>query len=158
LSRSPSRDVPEIRGLTLINFISGLGSGAPTPGAGAACAVTLALSAACAAKAFAISARHSKESALDEAAARARAIASMALEGAQRDAADFRAWLKTHDQRAGAALQADATALFALAGELRTLIADWRPRTIAALTSDLDAADKLLRASIDIERRNLADL
>ena len=82
----------------------------------------------------------------------------MALEGAQRDADDFRGWLKTHDQRSGAALEADATALFALAAELEALIADRRAQTIASLTSDLDAAQKLLRASVDIERRNLAEL
>ena len=158
MSRPPSRDFAEIPGLTLSDFVSGLGSAAPTPGAGAAGAVALALGAACTAKAFAISARHIGDPALDQAAARARAIASMALEGAQRDATDFRGWLKTHDQGAGAALEADATALFALAAELETLIADRRAQTIASLTSDLDAAQKLVRVSIDIERRNLAEL
>jgi formiminotetrahydrofolate cyclodeaminase len=141
-----------------MDFVSGLGSAAPTPGAGAACAVTLALVAACAAKAFAISARHTGDDGLDRAATRARAIASMALEGAQRDAADFRGCLKTHDQRASAVLKADATALFALAAELGTLIAERRAQTISSLISDLDAAQQLLQASIDIERRNLAQL
>ena len=97
MSCSPPPDLPRIPELTLIDFISNLGSVAPIPGAGAAGAVALSLGAACAAKAFAISARHTGERALNDAAERARRIASIALVGAQRDATDFRAWLKFHD-------------------------------------------------------------
>lgn len=149
---------PPIPDLVLVDFISGLGSTAQTPGAGAAGAVALALGAGCAAKAFGISARHTKDDALDTAAERARAIASLALEGAQRDASDFRAWLKTHDRAADDALEADAGILFALASELEALITRGRPRVIPSLSADLDAALNLLRVCIDIERRNLADL
>jgi formiminotetrahydrofolate cyclodeaminase len=158
LSRSPPRDFPKIPELTLIDFISGLGSVAPAPGAGAAGAIALSLGAACAAKAFAISGRHTGERALNDAAERARAIAAIALEGAQRDATDFRAWLKSHDPGNDAALKTDASILFAVASELVTLIADKRPLTIPSLSADLDAALRLVQACVDIERQNLAEL
>jgi hypothetical protein len=158
LSPSTPGDPADIPDLTLVDFVSGLSSTASTPGAGAAGALALALGAACAAKAFAISARHTADKALEASAERARTIAALALEGAQRDAADFRAWLKVHDCEAGARLQADAGILFVLADELEALIAEGRLRTIPSLCADLDAALTLLRAGADIEKRNLADL
>jgi formiminotetrahydrofolate cyclodeaminase len=49
---------------TLTDFVTALGAATPSPGCGAAGAVALALAAGCAAKAFAISHKHTQNSAL----------------------------------------------------------------------------------------------
>jgi len=156
LGPEPAKRSPSIPGITLNEFISRLGSTDPVPGCGAAGAVALALGAACAAKALAISAAHTKDALQANAAERARKIASVALEGAQRDAADFQRWLKTHDPGAEAMLKADAHLLFALADELRQLIGAGRAHVIPSLIADLDAALDLASVCTAIEKRNLA--
>lgn len=151
-------DGNRISALGVADFVSMLGSGRPTPGSGAAAAIVLALAAACAAKAFTISVRHTGNSALDAAADRARSIAAIALEGAQRDADDFRAWLASHDGETGKALRDDSRSLFDVAEELRDLITRNEAGVYASLRPDIAAARDLVHAFTAIERRNLETL
>ena len=144
--------------LTLKAFLDAISQAKPAPGAGAAGDVALALAAACAAKAFAISARHVQDAGLDQAAEQARSIAGLALAGAQWDAEDFTALLKTHDAAAGGALRRDGEAMLALAAQLRTLIRAHEDHTTAAMAGDLIAAEALIAAFETIERRDLQEL
>ena len=157
MSRPPSRDFPRIPGLTLIDFVSGLGSVAPTPGAGAAGAVTLALGAACAAKAFAISARHAQDPVLAEVADKAREIALLALAEADWDAEDYPAVLH-REPGAEAALRRDGETALTLADALAVLIEAQASRVIPTLSGDLAAARALLAAFESIGRENLREL
>lgn len=143
---------------TLTDFVSRLGSAEPSPGSGGAGAVALALAAGCAAKAFAISYQHNKSAGLDKATDRARAIAAIALEGAQRDGDDFRAWLRSQTASTAAALEEDARALFHLSGELERLLTDNRTHVISSLEADVLAAWDLIGAFKAIEARNAAAL
>ena len=158
MSKLKSAGLHQIAALELSEFVTRLGSVAPTPGSGAAAAVALALAAACAAKAFAISVRHAANPKLDAAADHARSIAAIAMEGAQRDADDFRDWLASHDSQTVKALRDDARALFALASQLMKLIVDNEAMVVASLRADTDAARDLANAFMAIERRNLGTL
>jgi formiminotetrahydrofolate cyclodeaminase len=142
----------------LAEFVDRLASHEPAPGSGAAGAVALALAAACAAKAFSISHRHNAAPELSAAAERASLVATIALEGAQRDGDDFRAWLKTHSAVAVRRLEEDANVLAALCAELEELIRDLTPRVADSLISDLASARDLARAFAAIEERNRSEL
>lgn len=150
--------LPTISRQTLADFVRSLASTAPAPGAGAAGAVTLALAAGCAAKAFAISHRHNNDSGLERAAHRACAIATIALEGAQRDGDDFRAWLRSHADSAVKALEQDARILLSLSEDLEKLIASHRGQVVHSLESDILSALDLVAAFNTIETRNAAEL
>ena len=145
---------PTISRQTLTDFANGLASATPSPGSGAAGAVALALAAGCAAKAFSISNRHRTDNSLERATDRARVISAIALEAAQRDGDDFRAWLRSHTASAVAALQEDARALFSLSCELEQLLNDNRGNVIASLEPDLLSAWDLIGAFKAIESRN----
>jgi hypothetical protein len=142
----------------LADFVASLASHEPTPGSGAAGAVALALAAGCAAKAFSISHRHSGASELNAAAERARLIATIALEGAQRDAADFRAWLKTHAAVAAIRLEENANVLASLCAELEHLVSNHSSGVVESLTADIASAQDLARAFAAIEERNRSEL
>jgi hypothetical protein len=142
----------------LADFVTSLASPEPTPGSGAAGAVALALAAGCAAKAFAISERHNGAQELSAAAERARTIATIALEGAQRDAADFRAWLKTHAAVAVLRLEENANVLASLCEELDHLVRDHGARVTDSLMADIASAQDLAKAFTAIEERNRSEL
>jgi formiminotetrahydrofolate cyclodeaminase len=150
--------MPNLPRQALADFVASLASEEPTPGSGAAGAVALALAAACAAKAFAISHRHNGAPQLNAAAARARTIATIALEGAQRDSADFRAWLKTHEAIAAIRLEENANVLAALCAQLDQLMRDHAARVTDALIADIASAQDLARAFTAIEERNRSEL
>ncbi|HTI67312.1 MAG TPA: cyclodeaminase/cyclohydrolase family protein [Caulobacteraceae bacterium] len=146
---------------SLADFIDAVAADRPAPGAGAAAAVCLALAAGCAAKALRISARHrGGDDALAAAADRVQALARAALDGADRDAADFTALLHAHpgDHDPERALQADGQALLALATEMRRLVHRHQSAVIATLAGDLDAAVALSHAAEQVQRRNLAEM
>jgi hypothetical protein len=156
--KSPPVDCVAVSTQTLSLFVSELASTAVSPGSGAAAALALALAAGCAAKAFAISQRHNASAALREAADRARAIATVALEGAQRDADDFRAWLKAQTSSAVRSLENDTHLLLEMASELEQLISEHRNDVIDPLISDLAAAADFVAAFKAIETRNWGEL
>lgn len=139
---------------TLTDFVTGLGAATPSPGCGAAGAVALALAAGCAAKAFAISHKHAENSPLEQVLEQTRSIATIALEAAQRDGEDFRAWLRSQTASAVAALEEDARILFSLSRELERLLADHQGEVIASLEPDIRSAWDLIAASRAIEARN----
>lgn len=143
---------------TLTEFVNGLASASPSPGSGAAGAVALALAAGCAGKAFVISHRHNTNVGLDQAGDRARVIAEVALEGAQRDGDDFRAWLRSHTDSAVAALEQDARILFSLSRELEKLLNDNRSNVSASLEADVLSAWDFIAVFKAIEARNTAGL
>jgi formiminotetrahydrofolate cyclodeaminase len=143
---------------TLADFVNRLGSTAIAPGSGAAGAVALALAAGCLAKAFVISYRHTNASGLREAADHARSLATIALEGAQRDGDDFRRWLQSHSVPAAEALLQDARKLLCLSSVLQELIATHRPAVIPSLAADLGAALDFIAAFEAIETRNSGEL
>lgn len=143
---------------TLSDFIKDLGSGEPSPGAGAAGAVALALASGCAAKAFGISHRHQEVPGLDLAARRAATIATIALEGAQRDGEDFRAWLATHSTDAAERLQSHSDVLLSLHQELEHLIQIHGPHVRDTLLADLATARELGAAFRKIATRNQDEL
>ena len=149
-----------LSGLTLAALVEAVAADQPSPGAGAAASVSLALAAACAAKAFVISARHQQDGAdLTAAAGAAQAITARALDGAQQDAADFAAALKSrHGTAAEAALRADGEALLALVAALRDLIAANEGRFVTSLRGDLLAAIALSDAAERVHRHNLGEL
>jgi hypothetical protein len=152
----PSETEDKASHVTLKEFVKALGSDDVTPGCGAAGALTLALAAGCAAKAFALSARHNHIERLSKAAAESRAVALIALEGARRDARDFREWLKSHASTTSAeALNRDAQILFGVAGALEQLISANQHDVIGTLAPDIAAAKDLLVAFNAIEVRNL---
>jgi hypothetical protein len=151
-----SQSEPTISRQTLADFASGLGSATPSPGSGAAGAVALALAAGCAAKAFSISNRHNGDINLERATDRARVISIVALEAAQRDGDDFRAWLLSHTASTVAALQEDARVLFSLSRELEQLLTDNQGNVIASLEPDVLSAWDLIAAFKAIEARNAA--
>ena len=150
--------MPDVSRQVLADFVANLASQEPSPGSGAAAAVALALAAGCAAKAFAISHRHKAAPQLDAAAKRAVGIAAIALESAQRDGDDFRAWLKTHSAAAADRLQEDSRALCSLSAELERLVQDHTPHVIESLFADLAAARDLLKSFVAIENRNWSQL
>lgn len=150
--------MPNLSHQALAEFVANLASQEPTPGSGAAGAVALALAAGCAAKAFAISHRHSAAPELDAAAERARVIATIALEGAQRDSADFRAWLRTHEAGAVIRLEENANVLASLCAELERLVRDHTSRVVSSLLADIASAQDLARAFAAIEERNRSEL
>jgi hypothetical protein len=143
---------------SLSDFVNRLSSTAIAPGSGAAGAVALALAAGCVAKAFAISYRHTSASGLREAADHARSLATIALEGAQRDGDDFRRWLESHSAPAAEALRQDARKLFCLSSVLQELIATYRAAVIPSLTADVRAAMDFIAAFEAIETRNDIEL
>jgi formiminotetrahydrofolate cyclodeaminase len=143
---------------TLADFVKRLGSTAVAPGSGAAGAVALALAAGCVAKAFSISYRHTDASELREATDQARSLATIALEGAQRDGDDFHRWLQSHSAPAAEALRQDARKLLCLSSALRELIATYRAAVIPSLTADLGAALDFIAAFEAIETRNDGEL
>jgi formiminotetrahydrofolate cyclodeaminase len=143
---------------TLADFVKRLGSTAVAPGSGAAGAVALALAAGCVAKAFSISYRHTNASELREATDHARSLATIALEGAQRDGDDFRRWLASHSAPAAEALRQDARKLLCLSSVLRELIATYGAAVIPSLTADLGAALDFIAAFEAIETRNDGEL
>jgi hypothetical protein len=140
---------------TLANFVRGLASAKPAPASGAAAAVALALAAGCAAKAFSVSLRHVPHPQLTFAAQRAAAIAEIALEGAQRDADDFRAWLHLHAPGAVRALEDDARILFHVACELGELLSAQQSNVMDSLIPDIASAKDFLAAFKAVELRNL---
>jgi hypothetical protein len=150
--------MPKVSRQALADFVTNLASQEPAPGSGAAGAVALALAAGCAAKAFAISHRHNGAPELNAAAERAGAIAAIALEGAQRDGDDFRAWLKTHAAGAAHRLEEDAHVLASLCAELEQLVSDHTARVTGSLQADLASARDLARAFAAIEARNRSEL
>jgi methenyltetrahydrofolate cyclohydrolase len=150
--------MPEVSGQALADFITRLASQEPAPGSGAAGAVALALAAACAAKAFSISYRHNGVADLSAAAERAGVIATVALEGAQRDGDDFRAWLKTHSAAAVRRLEENANVLAELCAELQQLVREHTPLVTGSLVADLASAHDLARAFTAIEERNRNEL
>ena len=77
---------------------------------------------------------------------------------AQRDADDFRTWLKSHSAESLAALDKDATILFSLSSELRRLIEAHRSDVIQSLQPDILSALELMDAFRSIEMRNSTDL
>jgi hypothetical protein len=139
---------------TLTDFVSGLAAATPAPGSGAAGAVALALAAGCAGKAFAVSNKHSTSIDLEKALEQTRSIARIALESAQRDGDDFRAWLKSHSSGTVAALEENARILFSLSCELERLLTDNRSHIIASLEADILCARDLIAAFKAIEARN----
>ncbi len=140
---------------TLANFVRALASAKPAPASGAAAAVALALAAGCAAKAFSVSLRHVPHPQLSLAAQRATAIAEMALEGAQRDGDDFRAWLHLHAPDAVRALEDDARILFHMACELEELLSRQQSNVMDSLVPDIASARDFLAAFKAVEARNL---
>jgi formiminotetrahydrofolate cyclodeaminase len=150
--------MPNLSRQVLADFVASLGSQEPTPGSGAAGAVALALAAACAAKAFSISQRHNSAPELGAAAERARMIATIALEGAQRDGDDFRAWLRTHSAVAVIRLEENASVLASLCAELEQLIREHTRHVAHSLMADLASAQDLARAFTAIEERNTREL
>ena len=160
-SQNPSGQTVADQGLsdqTLADFVNRLGSTAMAPGSGAAGAVALALAAGCLAKAFGLSYRHTSASELREAADHSRALATIALECAQRDGEDFRRWLESHSAPAAAALRQDARQLFGLSSVLKKLLATHRDAVIPALIADLEAALDFIAAFEAIETRNNSEL
>jgi hypothetical protein len=144
---------------TLCGFLDSLAAPGPTAGAGAAAAVALAMAAACAAKAMGLAAKQSQDDeALGKAVERARWMASIALEGAQRDADDFRAWLKNGAPAQAEVLWEEGRALLGLADELSALIGAAKDRVPAAFAGDLSAAEALIEAFAAIQARNLDEL
>jgi formiminotetrahydrofolate cyclodeaminase len=159
ISTDPSAtQTPAVSGQNLADFVNRLASTATAPGSGAAGAVALALAAGCAAKAFAISYRHTSAPGLEEAADRARSVATIALEGAQRDGDDFRQWLESHSAPAVEALRQDARSLFSLSSVLKKLIVANRPAVIPTVRADLVAALSLIAAFDAIETQNEGEL
>jgi formiminotetrahydrofolate cyclodeaminase len=150
--------MPNLRRQALADFVASLASPEPSPGSGAAGAVALALAAACAAKAFAISFRHDGAPELNAAAERARTIATIALAGAQRDGADFRAWLTTHAASAAIRLEENADVLASLCAELEQLIRHHTSRVAGSLLADIASAQDLAKAFAAIEKRNRSEL
>jgi formiminotransferase-cyclodeaminase len=160
-SQIPPSQTPADQSLsdqTLADFVNRLGSTAIAPGSGAAAAVALALAAGCMAKAFALSYRHTCASGLREAADHARALATIALECAQRDGDDFHRWLESHSAPAAEALRQDARKLFCLASVLKALLATHRDAVIPSLIADLGAALDFIAAFEAIETRNNSEL
>jgi Formiminotransferase-cyclodeaminase len=151
-------DSPPVAELTVIEFVTRLGTAMPAPGSGAAGAVALALAAACAAKAFAVSQRHNRIEALVGATTRAQELARIALDGAQHDGDDFRRWLKLHSAAAAATLDEDSRGLFCLSAALRDLISDHRRDVLPSLAADLDAALELASSFDAIAKKNATEL
>jgi hypothetical protein len=149
---------------SLAGFVAALSAARAAPGAGAAGAVALALAAGCASKAFRISAGHhhvggkTGADALVDAAAAASEVAATALEGAQRDGEDFRAWLGARTSAAVKVLEDDASVVLKAAERLEALIKQHRSEVIASLSGDLAAAEALLGAFRAITCGNLAEL
>jgi hypothetical protein len=143
---------------TLADFVQDLASTKVAPGSGAAAAVVLALAAGCAAKAFAISERHRPDAALAQAAERALAITRLALDGAQRDGDDFRAWLRSHASEDTEALDQDADLMCHAGRALEYLLAQHRPSVSEVMAPDIAAAEDFLRAFRATEDRNRAGL
>jgi Formiminotransferase-cyclodeaminase len=159
ISTDPSATpTPAVSSQYLADFVNRLASTATAPGSGAAGAIALALAAGCAAKAFAISYRHTNAPGLEEAADQARSLATIALEGAQRDGDDFRQWLESHSAPAVEALRQDARALFRLSSVLQKLIVANRAAVIPTVRADLVAATSLIAAFEAIETQNEGEL
>jgi formiminotetrahydrofolate cyclodeaminase len=149
--------VAKVVGLDLKAFVQALGADAPAPGAGAAAAAALGMAAACAAKAFVISARHTDDPALSQAADRAREIALLALAGADWDAEDYPAVLH-HRPGAEEALRQDGDTALVVADALAALLEAHGRQVIQTLAGDLAAARALLAAADTIIHDNLAEL
>jgi hypothetical protein len=144
---------------TLRGFLESLAAPGPTAGAGAAGAVALAMAAACAAKALGLAAKHAGDDGdLSKGAERAWRLAGIALEGAQRDADDFRVWLKSGAQSDAEALWQEGRALLHLAEEVEALVVAGRSRVAPAYAGDLEAAGDLISAFAAIQARNLEEL
>jgi Formiminotransferase-cyclodeaminase len=159
ISTDPSATpTPAVSSQNLADFVNRLASTATAPGSGAAGAIALALAAGCAAKAFAISYRHTSAPGLEEAADQARSLATIALEGAQRDGDDFRQWLGSHSAPAVEALRQDARALFRLSSVLQELIVANAAAVIPTVRADLVAATSLIAAFEAIETQNEGEL
>jgi hypothetical protein len=142
----------------LPDFVRDLASTKMAPGSGASAAIVLGLAASCAAKAFAISARHCTEACLDTVADQAREIAMVALQGAQRDAEDFTAWVRSRAATAVVALEDDANTLFRVSCELEKIIATNRKYVIDALSADIAAAYDFVSTFKAVESRNIGEL
>jgi hypothetical protein len=151
-------DSTPVAQLTVIEFVTRLGTATPAPGSGAAGAVVLALAAGCAAKAFAVSQRHNHIEALAVATTCARELARIALDGAQHEGDDFRRWLKLHSAAAAAALDEDSRGLFCLSAAPRDLISNHRRDVIPSLAADLDAALELASSFDAIAKKNAMEL
>jgi Formiminotransferase-cyclodeaminase len=142
----------------LPDFVRDLASTKIAPGSGAAAAIVLGLAASCAAKAFAISARHCTQACLDTVADQAREIAMAALQGAQRDAEDFGAWVRGRAATAAAALEDDARILFRISCELEKIIDTNRKYVFETLSADIAAAQDFVSAFKAVECRNIDEL
>jgi hypothetical protein len=135
----------------LPDFVRDLASTKIAPGCGAAAAIVLGLAASCAAKAFAINARHCTETCLDTVADQAREIAMVDLQGAQRDAENFTAWVRSR-------AATNANTLFRISCELEKLIDTNRKYVIQALNADIEAAYDFVSAFKAVECRNIGEL
>jgi hypothetical protein len=153
--------MPQLADLTVAEFVEAVGKDQPAPGCGGAAALGLALAAACARKVLAISARrHGGVASLAEAAERCRIIAEAALQGAQRDADNFRALLAAAGREDGPAsrLEGDAQVLIGLAAELRQMLEDYADGIAPNVEADAAAALTLIEAFERIEMRNVLEL
>lgn len=95
---------------------------------------------------------------MNAAAERARVIATIALEGAQRDAADFRTWLQTHAAVAALRLEENANVLASLCAELEQLVREHSSSVAESLMADIASARDLAGAFAAIEERNRSEL
>jgi hypothetical protein len=140
----------------VLELLAQMSAANPSPGSGAAAALALGMAGACVAKALALSALHSGDGQLAGGADQARILTMMALEAAQRDGDDFRAWLKDHSAKSLVDLAQDADAIEDVAARLLSLLLANKDAVPSHLRPDLDAALDLISASEAIVKRNLA--
>jgi hypothetical protein len=138
--------------------IEAIASDDVSPGAGSAAAVGLALASACARKAVAISENHRQDDAvLSRAREALTEISLLALQGADEDAARFRAFMQQKSGSSAQDLIDSGERLQRLGAVLLSVLDEIESRIEASVSGDIAASRALCKAFMKIQSDNLEE-